>query len=386
MTAEQIYSLINSVAGDALGKNAVTVRSTADLVSLGQTVLSSSTSVDAFMNTLMDRIGKVYVKYRRYVADTNDSIIMTPLNFGVVLQKIQTGDLAEATTNPAWQTSNTKMFYEDTDTTDVEQALFSKVATWAVKEKVIYNYQLQSAFVNERDMGAFVNLIYNDMYNAMEVHIEETGRLAIATGIVQCLKSTNTNVKRNLLAEYLTIHTDSSLTSATCLYDADFLRFASREINLVTKRIGRMSQIFNPNKKTRFTPADSLVTQILADFSTACDSFLQADTYHMELTKLPLYKNVPYWQGSGTSFAFADTSKVAITDESENSAVIQTGVIAYIHDKDAVGMMVDRVRTMTLADPMNERTHVSHRADVGYYCDPSENAVVFYIDDPVIGA
>lgn len=384
MTAEQIYSLINDVAGDALGNNAVTVRSTAELVSLGEMVLSSTTNTDAFYNTLIDRIGKTYVKYRRYVADIGDGIIMTPLNFGVVLQKIQTGDLAEAINNPAWQTQSNP-FNKEKDTTDIEQKLFSKVATWAVDTKVIYDYQLKTAFTNETDFGSFVNLIYNDMYNAMEVQLEETGRLAIATGIAQCLKSDNTNVKRNLLAEYKLINATATIDADNCLFDADFLRFATREINLATKRMQRMSKVFNPNKKDRFTPSDALVTSVLADFSTCADSFLSADTYHNELVSLPLYKEVPYWQGSGTSFAFADTSKIAIIDESddteESEQTVQTGVLAYIHDKDAVGMMIKNIRTKTLYNPMAEATNVSHRADIGYYCDPSENAVVFYVAD-----
>lgn len=390
MTAEQIYSLINDVAGDSLGANAVTVRSTADLVTLGDTVLSSADNTDNFYNKLVDRIGRVYIKYRRYVADTNDSIIKTPLEFGIILQKIQTGDLADATANTSWSTSNTKMYYEDEDTTDIEQKLFSKLATFQTKEKVIYDYQLKTAFINESNMGAFVNLIYNDMYNAMEVWIEETGRLAVATGIAQCLKSSNTNVKRNLLAEYKVINPDTTITSANCIYDVDFLRFATREINLATKRMQRMSTIFNPNKKARFTPADSLSVDILADFGTSADSYLMSDTYHNELVALPRYRTVSFWQGSGTNFAFADTSKISITDEKQEAEqgeeespenTTQTGVLAYIHDKDAVGMMVNRIRVKTLYDPMNERSHVVEKCDCAYYIDSSENAVTFYVAD-----
>lgn len=390
MTAEQIYSLINDVAGDSLGANAVTVRSTADLVSLGDMIVSSTDNTNQFMTQLIDRIGKVYIKYRRYVADTNKSIIKTPLEFGIILQKIQTGDLADAVSDPGWATSNTKMYYEDEDSTDVEQKLFSKLATWAVKEKVVYDHQLRSAFLKEADMASFINLIYNDMYNAMEVHLEETGRLAIATGIAQCLKSSNTNVKRNLLAEYKVINPDTTITSANCIYDVDFLRFATREINLATKRMQKMSTIFNPSKKARFTPSEALSVSIIADFSTSADSYLMSDTYHNELVALPRYESVSFWQGSGTNFAFADTSKISITDEKQEAEqgeeespenTTQSGILAYIHDKDAVGMMINRIRTKTLYDPMNERTHISHRADIGYYVDPTENAVVFYVAD-----
>lgn len=386
MTAEQIYQLVNDVTSDALGKNAFnTVRSTADLVSLGETILSSSTSTDNFYNKLLDRIGKVYIKYRRYVADFRDGLVVTPLEFGVILQKIQTGDLADATSNPAWR-NQSNPFNKPVDTTDIEMKLFSKVATWAVDTKIIYDYQLRTAFVNETNMGAFVNLIYNDMYNAMEVHLEEVAKLARATGMAQCIKSSNTNVKRNLLAEYKALYPTSTLTSATCLLDADFEKYASREINLVTKRIQKMSTLFNPAKKTRFTPSDALVVEVLADFATASDSYLNADTYHMELTSLKNYKVVDSWQATGTGYAFADVSSIKIEDEAQESAgesetTEQSGIIAYIRDKDAVGMMIDRIRTKSLYNPMAEATNVSHRADVGFYVDPTENGVVFYVAD-----
>lgn len=387
MTAEQIYQLVNDVAADALGKNAFnTVRSTADLVSLGETVLSSAT--EQFYSKLLDRIGKVYVKYRRYVADFRDGIVMTPLEFGVILQKIQTGDLADATSNPAWQ-NQTNPFNKAVDTTDIEQTLFSKVATWAVETKVLYDYQLKTAFINEANFAAFTNLIYNDMYNAMEVHLEETAKLARATAIAQCIKSSNANVKRNLLAEYKVLYPTTALTAANCLLDTDFEKFATREINLATKRMQKMSVLFNPAKKTRFTPEEALIVEVLADYDTASASFLQADTYHMELTKInngKNYKVVDSWQASGTGYAFADVSSIKIEDEEQSAAgesetTSQSGIIAFVRDRDSVGMMIDRIRTKSLYNPMNECTNVSHRADVGYYCDPSENAVVFYVED-----
>ena len=57
--AAQIYSLLNTVAGMALGKSAITVVNTEGLVSLGETVLSTSDNTSAFYGALSSVIGRL---------------------------------------------------------------------------------------------------------------------------------------------------------------------------------------------------------------------------------------------------------------------------------------------------------------------------------------
>lgn len=383
MNVNQVYELINAVASDSLGKTAfTTVKDTSTLVSLGETVLSSDESTDAFYHKLLDKIGLVYVKYRRYVADFRDGIVVTPLDFGIAVEKVQVNSLSNATTNGAWG-NQPNPYAKEKDTTDISVTIFSKIATFATETRIVYDYQLKGAFHNAEKMASFVNMIYNSMYNEMEYFLEQTSKLAKSTGIAQCVKSTNTNVKRNLLAEYKAINTDSTLTADSCLYDANFLKFASREINLITKRMSKMSTIFSPTKATRFTPIDTLVCEVLDSFSTACDSYLTADTYHAEMVKLPLYNSVTSWQHDG-DFSFATTSSIKIKDETdgeEDDGTEISGVIAYIRDRDAVGMMIDNIRTKSAYNPFGELTNVSHRANIGYFVDKSENAVICYVAD-----
>ena len=61
--AAQIYSLLNTVAGMALGKSAITIVNTEGLVSLGETVLSTSDNTSAFYSALSSVIGRTYSAY-----------------------------------------------------------------------------------------------------------------------------------------------------------------------------------------------------------------------------------------------------------------------------------------------------------------------------------
>ena len=90
MEVTQIYGLVNDLIAEGVGAQDITVKSTDGIVSWGESVLSSETSIDYLYEKLLDRIGWTYIKYRRYFADNKESIMRTPMEFGIILQKVQT--------------------------------------------------------------------------------------------------------------------------------------------------------------------------------------------------------------------------------------------------------------------------------------------------------
>ena len=157
------------------------------------------------------------------------------------------------------------------------------------------------------------------------------------------------------------------------------------EINIVVQNMKVMSTLYNAEDIPRFTPNDKLVVEILGQFASATASYLESDTYHNELVKLPRYEEVPYWQGTGTSFAFDDVSKIDIqsselvTPQNETGTISQTGIIAFVHDYDAVASIIYRRRSNSIYNPRAERFNIFEKADKGYAVDLSENGVVFYM-------
>lgn len=375
-TANQIYSLLNETTGQLVGGTAITVKDTSSLISLGELVLASDTNTEQFYSKLVDKIGMTYVKYRELTRDRLADILRTPMDFGIILQKVQTSQIARATENGSW-TNQKNPFAKEKDDTKITSSLFSKIATWEL-DKIIYDYQLKSAFKSAVEMGAFIQLIFTDMYNGMELALRDCANLCIATSIADCLASSKATVKRNLLDEYNTL-TNEGLTVDSCMRDLNFLKYASREINLVVKKMRDVSTLFNTKGHERLTRDNELNIRMLADFSTACASYLEANTFHKELVALPNYKEVSYWQGLGTSGSFGDTSKISITNGDTISNVEQTGVIAFISDRERQGVMIDKIRTKTMYNPASELTNYFHKADIGMYLDNSEQGVVFYI-------
>jgi hypothetical protein len=98
---------------------------------------------------------------------------------------------------------------------------------------------------------------------------------------------------------------------------------------LYVDRLTRMSTLFNVGGKQRFTPKDLQHVVMLSEFRAAADVFLQSTTFHDEYTKLINAETVPFWQGSGTDYAFSNTSKIDAVSAAGHSQIV-TGVLGSV--------------------------------------------------------
>lgn len=381
-TVNQIFGMVNDSAKEAMGAQAITVKDTATLVSLGNVIMDSDTSKEQFYKSLVDRIGRTVIAIRSYAGDKR-SVKRDELEWGAVYQKISYEDV-NASTNPTWNSGAQVSPFDVAVQTKVVQKLFSKIGTWQYEES-IPDEQLFTAFTNASAMGAFIAGIYTNIDNAMTLAWDDLANLAVDTYMAGVMISGKSTQKRNLLSEYNTLAA-STLTVAQALRNLDFLKYATREIQIVTDNMTKKSYLYNNSTTiSRFTPKEKMVVEILGQFASACDSYLQADTYHNNLVALPNYEKVTYWQGAGTSFAFDDVSKINIanvelaTGSNATGAVEQGGIVAFVHDYDAVASIIYKKRNRSMYNPQAERLNIFHKAETGYAVDLSENGVVFYM-------
>lgn len=386
-TVEQMYAVVNDIASQVLGEKAVSVTSTSGLVSLGKSILSSDTNKDAFYKSLCDRMGATAIAVRNYESK-NRAVKKNDMEWGIAYQKISFIH-KNAVENPSWTPDASSNPFDVVASSKAVQTIFSSLGTWSY-EDAIPDYQLFTAFTGPSPMSAFIDGVYTNMYNSMKIDDDNLANLAVATNIAGIIYKAQPAQKRNLLKEYNTTAT-TKLTNANALTSLDFLKYATREIKLVVDNIQAPSYMYHVNPTEgnimRFTPKDKLVVEILGQFASAADSYLQADTYHNEMVALPNYETVNYWQGSGTSFAFDDVSKISIknldidsTAASSFGTVTRGGIIGFVHDYDSCSSIVTRRRDHSIYNPRNETYEVFMKADKGYMADLSENGVVFYID------
>lgn len=96
MKVSQVYELVNSATKEYLGETAVLNEDLSNTVDFGS-ALFDATTVDNYVKTLVDRIGKVIFVNRPY-SGYAPKVLMDSWEFGSVLQKVN-AKLLEATEN-----------------------------------------------------------------------------------------------------------------------------------------------------------------------------------------------------------------------------------------------------------------------------------------------
>lgn len=374
----QVYELLNEVASQSMGEKAVSVVDGGSFTALGDEVLSSATNKENFMNALVDRIGRTIFSVRNYRA-IDTSIVKHPFEYGCILQKIYV-ELPDAKPNNAWEIGKEdyKPEFAPVIKANVKQKLFNKINTWEI-DCTIPDYMLRTAFTSAEKMGAFISAIFVAMDNRMEQALENSIDITRSAFIARKINGAKPCGAINLLHEYNTL-TNAGLTVDSCLRNTDFLKWCASELTKWAKRMARMSVVFNEEGYQRHTPYENLVVNVLQDFASATTAFLQADTYHKEMVSLPKYSEVPYWQGSGESFSFEDTSKIDIK-LSDDVTITKSGIIAVMYDEQAIGVTMNERRSTSERNNKDEYTDYFNKADIGYFNDMSENGIVFFIEE-----
>lgn len=394
MTVNQIYTLMNTVTGEILGKTDIVAEDLSNVVDLGKEVFSN-TDVDNYVKSLVNHIGKVIFVNRPYAGNV-PSMMMDAWEFGSVLEKIQ-ADLPNATENKSWELEDgtsydPNVFYQP----KVSAKFFNSRVTFEVPMSFTEK-QVKDSFSSAAQLNGFISMIYNAVDKAMTVKVDALIMRTIDNMIAQTLHaefptvtdgdySKVTGIKAvNLLKLYNDKQTveEMKLTPETAITNPEFIRFASYTMGITADRMGKMSTLFNVGKKERFTPADALRVVMLSDFQKAAKTYLYADTRHEGLVTLPDAETVPYWQGSGKDYSFANTSDihVNINDGASGTAEITAaGILAVMYDKDAMGVCNSDRRVTTNYNAKAEFYNNFYKYDASYFNDLNENFVVFFVD------
>lgn len=375
MEVKQIYTLVNDITKEVLGESAIIKEDLSNIVDLG-TAYFNANAVENFTKTLVDKVGKMVFTDRLYKA-TYPSIMKDAWEYGAVLEKVDC-ELPEATENESWELEDGASYDPNIVTMPkVSVKFYSKKTTFEVP-MTFTELQIKSAFNSASEMNRFVSMIRTKIENKITVSNEEVQMRVVNAMIGETIHDANSVRAVNLLSLYNTTFT-KTLTLATALYDAEFLKFATKTIALYVERFPRYSTLFNIGGKERFTPISKLHVVGLADFTKACNSYLQADTYHKELVSLPNgLEEVAYWQGTGTGYGLADVSKVDIKTPSGDN-VSQTGIIAVMFDDDCVAVCNENKRIKSHYNEKSEFVNEWYKVDCSYFADKNENFVVFYL-------
>lgn len=397
MEVKQIYTLINSVSGEVLGRTDIVTEDLTGIVDLGTEVFNQN-AVDNYVKSLVNHIGKVIFVNRPYAGKV-PSVLMDAWEFGSVLEKIS-ADVPEAEENDTWNLTDGKSYDQDVfHKPTVTAKFFNSKVTFEVPVSITER-QVKESFSNAAQLNGFISMIYAAVEKSMTIKadalimrtinnmIAETvladakafGATAAGDMAEADLSSASTARCVNLLKLYNDkTGAETPLTAAKAITDPDFIRFASYVMGTYADRLQSISTVFNVGKKERFTPKDMLHVVLLSDFAKAAQTYLYSDTFNRGDVLLPQAETVPFWQGSGQNYEFASTGNINIK-ESGGKAVEISGVLGVMFDRDALGVCnLDR-RVTTNYNAKAEFFNNYYKFDAGYFNDTNENFVVFFIE------
>ena len=387
MKVTQVYELLNSVTNEILGETDIVKEDLSNVVDVGVAIFDA-TSIDNYVRSLVDHIGKVIFVNRPY-SGTAPSVLMDGWEFGAVLEKLQ-ADLPDATENESWELEDGEsydpnIFYKPV----VSAKFYQKRVTFEVPMSFTEK-QVKGSFSSAEQLNSFMSMLYNAVDKSMTIKLDAlimrtinsmTGETIHAEYGSSSLSGSSKTKAINLLYLYNNGPNagGTALTAAKAMTDPEFIRFAVREMNITRARLAKISTLFNVGGKARFTPNDMLKTVMLADFKESADVYLQSDTFHDEYTRLLPADLVPYWQGPGDdSFDFTDVSAINITTPSGDD-VSASGILCVMFDRDALGVANMDKRTTTNFNPKAEFYNNWFKYDAGYFADLDENYVVFFV-------
>lgn len=390
MQVTQLFELVNLTTRETLGAETVVNEDLSNVVDIGKEIINTD-NVDNYVKKLVNHIGKVVFVNRAYKGGV-PSVFMDSWEYGSILEKIS-ADLPQATENETWELENGKdyspdVFYKPS----VSAKFFNSLVTFEIPLSFTEK-QVKESFSSKEQLNGFISMLQTSVENAITIKFDSLIMRTINNMIAETLANdldadkdgvlnfANGTLRAvNLLQGFNANRTaPNKVTVANAFSNADFIKYATYQIGLVSERMARMSTLFNVGGKERFTPKDYQRIVMLSDFLASSEIYLLADTQNADKAKLPQnIDTVPYWQGSGTTYSYDDVSRINVKTASGQTVNV-TGVIGCIFDKDALGVTnLDR-RVTTNYNPKAEFYTNFYKFDAGFFNDLNENFVVFYI-------
>lgn len=390
MNVKQIYTIVNAVSSEVLGKTDIVKDDLTGIVDLGTEVFNQG-AVDNYVKSLVNHIGKVVFVNRPYSGKV-PSVLMDAWEFGSVMEKIS-ADIPAAEENDTWNLTDGAEYKQDVFHKPVVTAkFFNSKVTFEVPVSITER-QVKESFSSAEQLNGFLSMIYNAVDKSMTIKTDALIMRTINNMVGETLKadaakftpaskpldyaSASTVRCVNLLYLYNKAN-KTTLTAAQAVLNPDFIRYASYQMGLYADRLQSISALFNIGGKDRFTPKDALHVVLLSDFAKAAQTFLYSDTYNKEQVLLPNAETVASWQGSGQDYGFANTSAINIKTASGTDVNI-SGVLGVMFDRDALGVCNTDKRVTTNYNAKAEFFNNWYKFDASYFNDTNENFVVFFV-------
>lgn len=380
MTIQQIYTFVNETTQEVLGETGLKVaEDLTNIVDIGDSI-ANAVGYDAYVKALVNRIGRMVFVNRPYDG-RYPKLMVDAWTFGSILGKVQ-ANLIDATENESWdliQGASYDPYVINLPVVDVK--FYNKQVVFEI-DITLPRYQVEQSFTSADEMGRFIAMVETMVRNSLNVKIDSLLASTVNNFMGATIDANNGAQVIHLLTEYNAL-AGTSLSAKQAMISTEFLRYASAVILEKISQFKAYSVLHNLGGKPRHTPQSMQHLILHSTFANRLKTHLQATTFHDELNKLSGYDETPFWQGSGTSFDFNDTSKIDVTAtlaDGTSKAVSKANIVATLFDREALGVLQPKERIEGIYNPKGSYYNEFYKYSSRYFNDMNENLVVFILD------
>lgn len=400
LSFEQLSTVLTAITNQATGVNNITPIDTASFVTVAQMALK--TGYDPLTTAISQVLSRTIFSVRPYTRKFK-GLNVSNQRYGNHVRKLLTID------KPFEDDDRLKLV--DGESIDQYKVNKPKVlqtnfygANQYQKSVTIYKDQLDCAFSSPDEFASFISMVMQNASDMIEQAHEETARATINNLISAiyaaetAVASGNTMAKSNggkRAINLLTLYnqTNGSTLTVNDIFKAanfeSFVKFAFSTINtladLMTDRNTLFSSQLTNYTVIRHTPKDRMKFYLYTDLVNKINSEVYSTVFNPDFLKLVDFERVNFWQ-SALNPSQIQNKPVMLNKDGTLKTVGATtisNVFGVLFDEEAAGYTT--VNEWSQPSPFNARggyyNQFWHFTD-RYWNDFTENAIVFYVDNP----
>lgn len=400
LSFDQLSTVLTAITNQATGVSNIAPLDTASFVSTAQTALK--TGYDPLTTAISQVLSKTIFSVRPYTRKFK-GLNVSNQRYGNHVRKLLTIDKPFENDDRLKLVDGESIDQYKVNKPKVLQTNFYGANVYQ-KSVTIYKDQLDCAFSSPDEFASFISMVMQNASDMIEQAHEETARATINNLVSGIYKGETTagaaavataNGGRraiNLLALYNQMN-DSTLKVSDVFKAVNFesfVKFAFSTINtiadLMTDRNTLFSSQLTDYTVIRHTPKDRMKFYLYTDLVNKINSEVYSSVFNPDFLKLVDFERVNFWQSALNPSQINTKPNILYKDGTVKTATATTisNLFGVLFDEEAAGYTT--VNEWSQPSPFNARggyyNQFWHFTD-RYWNDFTENAVIFYIEDPI---
>lgn len=401
LSFNQLSTVLTAITNQATGVNNITPLDTSSFVSVAQTALK--TGYDPLTTAISQVLSKTIFSVRPYTRKFK-GLNVSNQRYGNHVRKLLTIDKPFEDDDRLKLVDGESIDQYKVNKPNVLQTNFYGANVYQ-KSVTIYKDQLDCAFSSPDEFASFISMVMQNSSDMIEQAHEETARATIANLIGGVYAAEVLDTSTGLLARanggrrainLLRLFNEST---GLALKVADvfktenfesFVKFAFSTVNtiadLMTDRNSLFCSQLTNYKVLRHTPKDRMKFYLYTDLVNKINSEVYSTVFNPDFLKVVDFEKVNYWQAA-LSPSSVNVKRTMLKKDGTLSVGVQSkidNVFGVLFDEEAAGYTT--VNEWAQPSPFNARggyyNQFWHFTD-RYWNDFTENAVIFFIEDPI---